>query len=83
MTDEEQNKLGLTHEQRIIYEYYESHPEALKRLSEALRPAIDAISDIYVRLSEALKPIIDTLVPIIEAKADEDFIDDEEDSEDD
>lgn len=83
MTDEEQNKLGLTDSQRIIYEYYESHPEALEKLTEVLRPAIEAITDVVVKFSEALKPIIDTLVPIIEAMPDEALIDDEEDSEDD
>ncbi len=75
MTDEEENKLGLTHEQRIIYEYFESHPEALERLTEALRPAIEALTDIYVRISEALIPIINALGPIL--------IDDEENNEED
>lgn len=83
MTDEEQNKLGLTDRQRILYEYYEKHPEALEELMKALQPAIDAMAVIYEKISEALKPIIDTLVPFIEAMPDEDLIDDEEDFEDD
>lgn len=83
MTDEEQNKLGLTDRQRILYEYYENHPEKLEKLMEALQPAIEALANIYVRISEALTPIVDALVPIIEAMPDEELIDDEEDSEDD
>ena len=83
MTDEEQNKLGLTDRQRILYEYYESHPEELETLMVALQPAIDATAVIYEKITEALKPIIDALVPICVAMADEDLIDDEEDDEED
>ena len=83
MTEEEQNKLGLTDRQRILYEYYESHPEELEKLTKALQPAIDAMSEILVRLSEALKPIVDVIIPIIEAMPAEDLINDEEDFEDD
>lgn len=79
MTDEEQNKLGLTDSQRVICEYFEDHPEVLARLTEALRPALEALSEIYVKISEALSPIIDTLgAACAEAKRIE-----EEDSEDD
>ena len=82
MTDEEQKALGLTNTQRIIYEYYEDHPEELVRLAEAIRPVTEAIADIVVQFSEALKPIITALIPIIEAMPVEELIDDEEDEED-
>ena len=82
MTDEEQKALGLTNTQRIIYEYYEDHPEELARLAEAIRPVTEAIADIVVQFSEALKPIITALIPIIEAMPVEELIDDEEDEED-
>lgn len=82
MTDEEQKKLGLTNTQRIIYEYYEDHPEELAKLAEALQPVTDAITDLAVKLSEALTPIIDALIPIIEEIPVEELIDAEEDEED-
>lgn len=83
MTDEEQKELGLTNTQRILYEYYEDHPEELKKLMEALRPVTEAVEDIVVKISEALKPIVEALVPVIVTMAKENLIDDEEDSEDD
>lgn len=86
MTDEEQKELGLSNKQRAIYEYYENHPEDLEKLAKAIQPVTEAIADIVVKISEALKPIIDALVPINEVMPVEeldDYIDDEEDSEDD
>lgn len=83
MTDEEQKKLGLTNRQRILYEYYEDHPEELEKLKKALRPVTEAVEDIVVKISEALKPIVDALVPVIVAMAEENLIDDEENPEDD
>lgn len=94
MTDEEQKELGLSNKQRTIYEYYENHPEDLEKLAKAIQPVTEAIADIVVKISEALKPIIDALVPIIidalvpinevmPVEELDDYIDDEEDSEDD
>lgn len=83
MTDKEQNELNLTNRQRILYEYYESHPEELEKLTVALRAITETVSDVVVKLSEALTPIIVLLGPFVEAMAGEDLINDEEDSEDD
>lgn len=83
MTDEEQKALGLSNTQRIIYEYYEDHPEELAKLAEAIRPVTEAIADIVVQLSEGLKPIITALIPIIETMPVEELINNEEDPEDD
>lgn len=83
MTDEEQKALGLSNTQRIIYEYYEDHPEELAKLAEAIRPVTEAITDIVVQLSEGLKPIITALIPIIETMPVEELINNEEDPEDD
>ena len=83
MTDEEQKELQLSNRQRIIYEYYESHPEELAKLMEAIWPVTEAVEDIVVKISEALIPIADALVPVIVAMAKENLIGDEEDSEDD
>ena len=79
MTDEEQKELGLTNRQRILYEYYEDHPEELAKLAEAIRPVTEAIADIVVQVSEALKPIITALIPIIETMSVEELINDDED----
>lgn len=83
MTDEEQKELGLTNTQRIIYEYYETHPEDLAKLAEAIRPVTEAITDIVNQLSEGLKPIITALIPIIETMPVEELINDDEDDEED
>lgn len=83
MTDEEQKELQLSNKQRIIYEYYESHPEELAKLAEAIRPVTEAIADIVATFSEGLKPIIAALVPIIETMPIEELIDNEEDDEED
>lgn len=82
MTDEEQKELGLTNTQRIIYEYYEDHPEELAKLAEAIRPVTEAITNIVVQLSEGLKPIITALIPTIAELPVEELINDEEDPED-
>lgn len=81
MTDAEQNELKLTHTQRIIYEYFEKHPEDLAKLAEAIRPVTEAVEDIVVKISEALKPFVDALVPVIVAMVEEHLIDDEKDNE--
>lgn len=83
MTDEEQKELNLTYRQRVLYEYYEDHPEELEKLAKSIRPITEAIADLVATFSEALKPLINQLAPIIAMMQVEELINDEEDSEDD